>query len=392
MATALTKTKLTKTKHPGVYRRNDGSYQIRAAFRHGKKVTSRKKVLPPSASLAEVLTALADLKEAVKLQVTRGHLPQTTNPGDRAETVESYAERWLEVKKKRLKESTYVSYEAAILNRILPRIGFVRCVDVRRGMCEAWVAWAEEQVKTDGSPYSEGALRTWWRPMAQMLRDLSADYDLSDPTRRIRPPEAPEVALVREQGTLSIKQVQTLLTDAQKIAPKRYAEIVTLATTGVRAGELFALKWDAINFERGEILIRRSISMGKLTETTKTKAWRTVPMAPLLADVLRVHRRAQVARHGLGWAADLVFPSYRGTPRSTGSLKKTFVALGVHHDYGQSTGPQVLRRTFNTLLLAAQVDQITIRAMMGHTSAAMTQRYAGVRMDEKRAAVLNLFG
>ena len=118
----------------------------------------------------------------------------------------------------------------------------------------------------------------------------------------------------------------------------------------------------------------------------------TVPMAPLLSDVLKAHRRAQVERPGLCLATGLVFQSYRGTPRSTGSLKKTFVALGVHHDYGQSIGPQVLRRTFNTLLLAAQVDQITIRAMMGHTSAAMTQRYAGVRMDEKRAAVLNLFG
>ena len=259
-------------------------------------------------------------------------------------------------------------------------------------MVEEWVAWAEQQIQPNGKPYSDGALKKWWRPLAQMLRDLSADHDISDPTRRIRPPEAPEVPLVREQGTLSIEQVEQLLSDAKAMTPDRYGEIVVLATTGMRAGEMFGLKWDAVDFERGEITIRRSVTRGDIRETTKTKVWRHVPMAPLLAEVLRDHRREQLETQGIGLRSGLVFPSTVGTPRTPGSLQKAFNALQEAHDYGVKLGPQVLRRTFNTLLLASQVDQITIRAMMGHTSEAMTTRYAGVRMDTKRAAVVDLFG
>ena len=49
--------------------------------------------------------------------------------------------------------------------------------------------------------------------------------------------------------------------------------------------------------------------------------------------------------------------------------------------------PQVLRRTFNTLLLEAGVSEVVLRAQMGHTTRAMTERYAGVHIGRKQDAV-----
>jgi len=57
--------------------------------------------------------------------------------------------------------------------------------------------------------------------------------------------------------------------------------------------------------------------------------------------------------------------------------------------------PQVLRRTFNTLMVHAGVDRIVLRSQMGHCSEEMTARYAGVAIADKQAAlsrVLNLTG
>ena len=54
-------------------------------------------------------------------------------------------------------------------------------------------------------------------------------------------------------------------------------------------------------------------------------------------------------------------------------------------------GPQVLRRTFNTLMLRAGVDGVTLRTMMGHTTESMRQRYAGVSAEHKLEAVGRLF-
>ena len=47
----------------------------------------------------------------------------------------------------------------------------------------------------------------------------------------------------------------------------------------------------------------------------------------------------------------------------------------------------MLRRSLNTQLVLAGVDRITTRAILGHTSEAMTQRYAGIGNDVKADAV-----
>jgi len=52
--------------------------------------------------------------------------------------------------------------------------------------------------------------------------------------------------------------------------------------------------------------------------------------------------------------------------------------------------PQVLRRTFNTLMLLAGVDRVVLRSQMGHCSEEMTERYAGIRNEAKVEAVKQL--
>jgi len=51
---------------------------------------------------------------------------------------------------------------------------------------------------------------------------------------------------------------------------------------------------------------------------------------------------------------------------------------------------QVLRRTFNTLMVHAGVDRIVLRSVMGHCTEAMTERYAGVGIPAKQAALQRL--
>ena len=58
----------------------------------------------------------------------------------------------------------------------------------------------------------------------------------------------------------------------------------------------------------------------------------------------------------------------------------------------QKVTPQVLRRSVNTLGVLAGVDRITLRAMMGHTTEEMTQRYAGVPDAAKDRAMAMIFG
>ncbi|MSQ82169.1 MAG: hypothetical protein EXR77_04520 [Myxococcales bacterium] len=58
----------------------------------------------------------------------------------------------------------------------------------------------------------------------------------------------------------------------------------------------------------------------------------------------------------------------------------------------QKVTPQVLRRTWNTLMALAGADRFTIRAIMGHSSEQMTERYSGVSTATKLAAVRSISG
>lgn len=394
----MAKAKMTATRRLGVYRRTmDGRPVTRGTARGaGGKMFNRFCTMPEGATLPETIQAATvvrhqALRESMGV-ATPSPLPAATGRAAGVATVEEFAHRWLDQKKQRVKPATYRHYEDTMMTKILPSLGHLEIADVCRGAVESWVAWSEQLTKTDGSPYAQPTLQSWWRPLATMMRDLAADHDIIDPTRRVRPPEAPSVAPTRERRTLNRVELRAFLAAVLQFAPQRHAEIATLAFTGMRPGELFALKRDCVDFEANKIVVRRSISDGKLTETTKAKAWRTVPMPELLATILGEHQQRVAAHRWPGSGPGLVFASETGTPRHTSSLTKPFGLAAEAAGLDIRVSPLVLRRTFNTLLVLRGADRITVRAMMGHTSEQMTARYAGVPLEAKAAAVEDLFG
>ncbi len=159
----------------------------------------------------------------------------------------------------------------------------------------------------------------------------------------------------------------------------------------MRAGELYALEWDDIDRPGERLFIRRAVWRGEVG-TTKTNAEREVPMPPLVADALEAHRAWMIREQHPGLSTGLVFPSDVGTHRWPSSLRKALdlACDGARLDIRVSA--PVLRRTFNTLMVAQAVDRIVLRSIIGHSSEEMTERYAGVRLEEKAAAVARLVG
>ena len=83
----------------------------------------------------------------------------------------------------------------------------------------------------------------------------------------------------------------------------------------------------------------------------------------------------------------LVLPANNGASRLPQSLVKPFGLASEAAKIDFRVTPQVLRRTFNTLMVQAGVDRVVLRSQMGHCSEAMTQRYAGVPIEAKHEAV-----
>jgi len=240
-------------------------------------------------------------------------------------------------------------------------------------------------VQPNGKPYSPDTVAGWWRLLTQMLRDASADFDLPDPTRRVTAPDLSHVPKVREQVTLDQSQVDRLVELAERCVPDRAAEVAFLAYTGCRSGEMYGLHIRDLHLQEGHCVLRHSATRAVL-EHTKTGSERDVPIHPKLTAILARHldRKRSPAEAQSG----LVFPNEKGSYRLEQSLAKPFDALSIA--LGQKVTPQVLRRSLNSNLLAKGYSPVEIQAIMGHTSDAMTARYAHIPIRRKAELIGSL--
>jgi integrase len=290
-----------------------------------------------------------------------------------------YARRWLKARSKRLKPSTLDRYTRTVEQQILPLLGSLSLPSVTRRRVDAWCRAVE------GPDIAHSTLCGWYRVLATLLEDAAADHGLPSPTHRVLPPRGGRTKK-REQKTLSLDDLRALLDAVKVLAPARHAEAVAMAYTGMRSGEIYALEWKHVDWEARHIDVVLSHVRG-VVGSVKTEDPRRVAMHPDLVEILRAHRLTQ------GLHTRVVFPAdgrsktgYRNGQTLTGPLRAAAERAGID----VRLGPQVLRRTFDTLGLG--VDRVVLRSMMGHASEEMTNRYAGVRDETKLAAVKEMFG
>jgi len=146
---------------------------------------------------------------------------------------------------------------------------------------------------------------------------------------------------------------------------------------GVRKGDALGLRPKDLDFERHVV----RITMQKTSEPIE------IPMHPILENILRGVLAGRDA------AEPYVFMSTRRS-RKTGErthfvdVKNAFRgALERAGLAGQGFAFHSIRHTFATTLYRSGIPLLTVSKLLGHRSVKTTERYLGVRLDEKREAV-----
>jgi integrase len=182
----------------------------------------------------------------------------------------------------------------------------------------------------------------------------------------------------REMTALSAEQARALLNAA---AGNRLEALYVLAlTTGMRQGELLALKWRDIDLNEGTLQVRASLQRtrgGFVFAEPKTSRSRRHLALPIVAiEALRKHRARQAEeslRLGEMWEdLDLVFPNTLGRPLDGINLlkywffpllKKAGLPRMRFHD---------LRHTAATLLLSRGINPKVVSEVLGHAQVSIT--------------------
>jgi integrase len=157
---------------------------------------------------------------------------------------------------------------------------------------------------------------------------------------------------------------------------------LTAAMTGLRQGELIALRWRDVDWGAGMIRVRRSYTRGEFTVPKSRRSNRAVPMADRLANELKRHSKVAVARDDDG----LVFAhAITGGPYDPSKMRKRF-KTALARGGVRSLRFHDLRHTFGTQMAAAGAPLRAIQEWMGHRDYKTTSIYADYAPDPSRGA------
>jgi integrase len=287
-------------------------------------------------------------------QARRGTLPGLVRTGATVADAAAEYMRYIEHDRRR-KPSTVQGYRWIIDAQIGPALGRLRLEDVTTEQVERWLT------AMDCKAASRRKALVILHGIFQRARKVHRLA--SNPVSAV---EKPPLARSGDIQVFSPDEVWALIRAAR--SEQDAAIFLTAAFTGLRLGELLALRWRDLDFAGSAVRVRASYAGGALT-TPKSGKVRAVPLAPDVAKAL-----TKLAERGQFVAPDdLVFPSDTGSFLDGSALRRRYKAA-LRDANLRSLRFHDLRHTFGTRMIA-KADIRRVQEWMGHADIQTTMRY-----------------
>ena len=341
---------------------------------------------------------MADAKRELRAKLKSADDGQHVAPA--RVTVADYIRSRLSVWKEsgKISATTHERYSYLIENQVIPFIGNILVQKLTTTDIEKWHSTLRGKGRKDGDGgVSARTITSVHRVLGKALAD-GVRHDLL--TRNVTGHEgqaAPKVD-ADEVEIIPREQVNDVIDKLKGHAI--YDKAVIALFTGLRRGELLALRWANVDLEGKAISVRAVLQETKagvaFKDTTKTKAGRRVVTLPgIVVTVLRDIRRQQLEERialGLGKLPDdaLVFPARDGGPSRPTNLSSGWAVVADAIGLAGVTF-HALRHTHASMLISAGIDVVRVSKRLGHANPAVTLKtYAHLfdKQDDKSAEAI----
>ena len=315
-------------------------------------------------------------------------------------TLGEWLDTWLwEYKKPRLRPNSFDSYERLVRCHLKPALGQLALRDLRPEHLQHFYNEKMQQGLAAGTVrYCHTLLHGALAQAEQhglLVRNVTKLTALPREARK-------------EMCTLTLDQVTTKLLPALT-QDRLFAAIFLAFGTGLRRGEILALRWKDIDQKADTLEVRQTLVRVKnraqgagagrtrllLQEPKTAHSRRTVPIPEACLAALKQHRARQAEEKLLLGPAyqdhGLVFCRPDGTPMDPELLPRTFARL-----LREAGLPPLrfhgARHTFATLMLELGESPKTVQTLLGHSRVAMTldlYSHVSLELEKKAAAKLN---
>ena len=347
----------------------------------------------------ETRSAAAKVERTMKSNVDRG-----VSLSGSALTLREFFDRvwWpnVDARQKRgdIAVGTALHYKIVASSYLLPTLGGKRLRQLRAADLRAVYAGLRAREK----PLSARTIQATHRVASMMFAfALDDGYVPTNPAlgRDVAPKSRPSSG-ARDSvwDATHVKAFLEVVADDRLFALWRLA-----ATTGMRRGELLALRWSELDLAAGRAQIERSFVLGpdhkvRYTSPKTARGRRTIDLDGATVKALKSHRKQQAQERlaSLGaWPdegedADLVFTDEVGRP-----LFPRLVTMRFTEIIAEAGLPKVrlhdLRHSVATLMLRAAVPVHVVSEHLGHASPSITMDvYAHVLRDQRTDATAKL--
>ena len=292
-------------------------------------------------------------------------------------TLQEWANEWRRTVV-HLRPKTVRAYDSNLRNHILPPLGHHELARLRPPVLRTWLAELSTKPTRRDRPLAPLSVLQAYRTLNRVLTAAVDDELIArNPMARV---EAPRVDAT-PMRFLTHKEVAHLADSIDE----RYRPLVLLAAYGgLRAGELFALRWDNVDIDNLSVRVVEQVQhiAGKLdVSAPKTEAGRRrVPIPTLVAEELAGQRSDKSDR-------GLLFPAPEGGYIRDTNFRRRIWQPAVKRAGLAPLRLHDLRHTCASLAIAAGADIKVLQRMLGHSSAALTLDRYGHLMPGQAEAV-----
>lgn len=342
-----------------IRRRGDG-YEIAVSAGIDPVTGKRKRVYRWAREKREAERVLTDLLKAIDSG-------SFADPGKL--TIADYLRgHWMPHIETRVRARTALRYHQLLELHVVSVVGSVKMAKLQPGHVQQIV---DRATASGLAPRTVAAVyRTLHGALAQAVRWQLLAVNAA---AAVRPPRTERPELQSPDAA----KVAKVLKAARRT--RLYVPLALAAATGLRRGELLALRWSEVDLESGSLRVTASlqrVGADLVFLPPKTdRGRRTVGLPPAAVALLRRHRKEQLERRvllGEAWAdLDLVIERGDGEPFPPDSLSRDWYRL-VRRVGLPGLRLHDLRHAYATALLMAGVHPKVASEALGHSSVSFT--------------------
>ena len=358
-------------KGENIFRRQDGRWEAR--YVKGRELSGKIRY---GYCYGKTYREAKEKVEACKAALTNG-MPQPTARTQAAFSV--FCAEWLYRKKSKVKESTYVKYSAIVDKHIVPKLGACCALGFTTELMDDFIK--ELQFEDELAPKTVHDILS---VLHGILKFTASKYAGAFPVVEINYPKVGK----REMRVLSRAEQERFVSYLQEdLDPCRFGILLALCT-GIRIGELCALRWDGISVKEKAIRITKTLQRLRDTnaaQDARTRivigppksdtSVRTIPMTEYAAALCRRMKPQSTAAYVLTGTEAFMEPrtlQYR--------LEKYTQACGL-----KGVHFHTLRHTFATRAVEVGFEIKSLSEILGHASVTITlDRYVHSTLELKR--------